>query len=426
MPLRTSEVFGLNTIVSEHSYIDRGDLDGQITKLANRNQHISLKGESKCGKSWLRQKNFPDAIVVQCRIEFSPIDLYRSILGQLDIHVKVTQETRFGAGLEFSGAREIGWKLLAKAEVNGRVSGEAGMSIERRPIGKDEKDLEFISRIILSSGRRVVIEDFHYLDSETQRHLAHDLKAMWDYGVYCVIIGVWVKRNYLSYLNPDLAGRIREINVFWSTEDLQQVIYKGCSNLNVEIAPRIIDSIVKDSFENVGLPQSLTLGTLDECGITEGKDTSQQCTESSDYETAALIYAEQLEAVFLEFARRVSSGIRNRKKSTGIYAHAIWAVFDSTDDELKDGIHVDEIFRRANARQPRIQKGNLKSILPRIDELQVDDRGKGLVVSCVSQSDSVAVVDRSVLFYRKYSTVEWPWRQIATAASDEELEQDAD
>lgn len=424
--LKVSEVFGLNTNLNPHSYVDRGSLDGEIKKLASRNQHICLKGESKSGKSWLRQKAFPDAIVVQCRIEFKPLDVFKAILAQMGIELKVSRSSEKAGSVEFSATAEAGWNIIAKAQGALKTVGSQSTNEERVPIGKNEHDLEFICDLIKASGKRVVVEDFHYLTADVQRNLAHDLKAMWDYGVYLTIIGVWVRRNYLTYLNPDLAGRIREISIYWSDEDLREVIRKGGEALNIEVARAVANRVVNDSFGNAGLLQSLMLGTLDEAGIEERKRTTQFCEDEAHYESAALIYAEQLEAVFLEFARRVSSGIRKRKKATGIYAHTMWAVFDSTDEELIKGVSVDTIFDRAHSRQSRIHKGNLKSIMPRIDGLQVDDRGKGLVVTYAEQSNSVAVVDRTVLFYRKYCTVAWPWQEIAEQAGEEEMSSDDD
>ena len=369
----------------------------------------------------LRQKNFPDAIVIQCRIEFTPTDIFRAILANLDISLEVSSSETRDARMELRGEGEYGWSLLGKikASIGTELSDTENSKYE--PIGRDVNDLEFVCAVIRESGRRVVIEDFHYLSGDAQRNLAHDLKAMWDFGIYVVIIGVWVKQNYLTYLNPDLAGRIREISIYWSHDDLREVVSKGCSHLKITISKQILDQIVIDSFGNVGLLQSLTIETLDEADIHQKSHRVQECTDIRFFEDAALSYAEQLEAVFLEFARRTSSGIRSRRGSTGIYAHTMWAVFDSEDDELIKGVNVNTIFDRASARQPRIQKANLRSILPRIDELQIDDRGKGLVVTFVEQSESVAVVDRSVLFYRKYSTINWPWHEIANAAADNEM-----
>ena len=61
-------------------------------------------------------------------------------------------------------------------------------------------------------------------------------------------------------------------------------------------------------------------------------------------------------------------------------------------------------------------KGNLKTILKKFKELQIDDRGKGVILSYDEPTDSIIVVDRGLLFYRKYTTRKWPWEEIALEA----------
>ena len=65
---KASEVFGMSNTVLPDSYVDRGALDDEVMALLGRPTHIALRGESKCGKSWLRQTVLPDALVVQCRL----------------------------------------------------------------------------------------------------------------------------------------------------------------------------------------------------------------------------------------------------------------------------------------------------------------------------------------------------------------------
>ena len=424
MNIETHEVFGVNTKINSYSYVDRGGLDLELQRMSQRNKHISLKGESKSGKSWIRQKNFPDANVVQCRLGFDTKDIYTALLSELDISLTVSKTSSLEGKMELSGNGEVGWKLLAKAQAGVNASFTKSGENARSPVGKDINDLSFICSIISKSGRRVVIEDFHYLGFDTQRDMAHDLKALWDYGVFVTIVGVWVKRNYLTNLNPDLAGRITEVSIYWTPEDLTQVIEKGTENLKVTIGDDIKEKLIHDCFGNVGLLQSLVLETLDHSKIERRQSNQQLADQISHFDTAALTYAEQLEAVYLEFGRRVSSGIRKRKGSTNIYAYTMAAIFSSSDRELIDGVNVDTIFERAQSRQRRVQKPNLKQILRRIDTLQIDDRGKGLVVTFVEQSNSVAVVDRTVLFYRKYCTVNWPWEEIIRENTESGFEAD--
>lgn len=53
---KVKDVFGISARILEDSYVDRGELDSEIRKYLSRDTHIALRGESKCGKSWLRQK----------------------------------------------------------------------------------------------------------------------------------------------------------------------------------------------------------------------------------------------------------------------------------------------------------------------------------------------------------------------------------
>lgn len=70
-----------------------------------------------------------------------------------------------------------------------------------------------------------------------------------------------------------------------------------------------------------------------------------------------------------------------RQNATGIYAHAVAVVLSASDDNLIRGVPLDRIFDSAHAREPRIQKGNLRTVLERIEELQVDPAGRGLIVA---------------------------------------------
>ena len=79
----TNEVFGISRNVHNLSYVDRANLDKKISKLLKRDNHIALKGASKTGKSWLRQKCIPDSIVVQSRLNMTVQDIYRNALSQL-------------------------------------------------------------------------------------------------------------------------------------------------------------------------------------------------------------------------------------------------------------------------------------------------------------------------------------------------------
>lgn len=422
---RTHEVFGVSNTVLVDSYVDRGELDEELGRYLARPEHVALRGASKCGKSWLRQTVLPEALTVQCRLNKTTLDIYRDALSQLEIKLEVesTKGTTWKGHVETQG--DLGVKLLARLGVRTAVDAERSGEATRQAVGHDISDLRFIADLLKQSNRRLVIEDFHYLSVTERRAFAFDLKALWDYGVFVVIIGVWSEQNMLLYLNPDLAGRVREVPIVWTPRDLRLVFERGGSALNLRFSDEIQARAIADCFENAGILQQLILGTLDEMGIEADAGREVLVDDIGALESAAMGYAEQLNALYQQFASRVSGGIRTRQNSTGIYAHAIAAVMAEPDDSLIRGVSIDRIFAVASAREPRIQKGNLHTVLDKIEQLQVDTDGRGLVLAYNEANRDVSVVDRQLLLYRKYSTVSWPWEElIATHAADSDFEAD--
>ena len=117
--------------------------------------------------------------------------------------------------------------------------------------------------------------------------------------------------------------------------------------------------------------------------------------------------------MYQQFAKILSNGIRQRGDSTGIYAYTMKAIVEASDEKLQQGFSRDEIFQITNSWEPRIQKGNLAIILRKLEELQVDSEYKGLVIGYDESTDSVFVVDRQLLFYRKHHQMKWPWEELA-------------
>ncbi len=207
MVKKTSDVFGISNTILYDSYIDRGEKDKLIQRYLARTTHIALRGESKCGKSWLRQKNIPKAIVVQCRYGKKVIDIYRDALSQLGINLILENENSSSIKGRIETQTEFGINILVKLKLISAIEGENVKKEKKKPVGKDINDLKFIADIINASGRRLVIEDFHYLSMKERENFAFELKALWDYGCFVVIIGVWSQSNMLLNLNPDLSGR---------------------------------------------------------------------------------------------------------------------------------------------------------------------------------------------------------------------------
>lgn len=415
--MKTHEVFGISPRLREASYVDRGNLDSELERLAARTTHVAVRGPSKSGKSWLRQKVLGDPLVVQCRLRKSLVDIYVDALSQLEIRMTVSESRSgvFKATVTASG--ELGVKLLSKIGLAGSLGVESSKASEETPVGHSIDDLRYVAEIIKQSGRQLVIEDFHYMATDTRRDFAFDLKTLWDYDVFVIIIGVWSETNLLLHLNPDLTGRVVEIAVDWSSEDLGRILEKGGQALNIEFSQAASRRLVELAYANAGVLQQLTLHSLDEAGIIARHVLNKQTLGDLDHvENAAMAYADQLNPVYQQFAKTVSAGIRARTDATGIYAHAMAVIMAASDESLIRGLHARTIFAEAHMRQERIQYGNLKTILEKLPELQVDDDGRGLILSYSAATEEISVVDRQLLLYRRYATVGWPWEDMIREA----------
>jgi hypothetical protein len=421
--VKTHEVFGIAPEVKEHSYVDRGDLDATFRRLIERKQtHVAIRGVSKAGKSWLRQRVLRDPIVVQCRLSYTTAEIYRDALARLDIQTTVERTVSSTFEGKITAAGEAGMMFIAKASGELEASASRASSVTQQVIGKNIHDLDFIASIIKASGRMLVVEDFHYLPVEEQRKFAFDLKTLWDYQTFVVVVGVWISENMLITLNSDLSDRIEEIAVTWSKSELKRVLKKGCDALNLNMSAPVADRLAEISYESVGLLQKLALRLLDdELGITESRPGEPISIDKlTAVDDAGMHVADQLNQLYQAFAKRVADGIRTRNNSTGIYAHAMAAVMAADDKDLTDGLSARAIFAAASAKQPRIQLGNLKIALGRIPELQVDKDGRGLVLAYDPTGEKVSAVDKQLLLYRKFATVKWPWEDLIKEIPDQD------
>lgn len=410
--VRCDQVFGVSTDILQDSYVDRGNLDEEIGIFLERDNHIALRGASKSGKSWLRKRKIPDAIVVQCRFKTTTVDIFTDALSQLGIKLVVSESTKDTIKGKVEATAQTGFDLIAKIKVKLGLESSQEEQVQGKRVGHDINDLRFISDILKESGKRLVIEDFHYLSVKDRKQFSSDLKAMWDYGCYVVVIGVWTSSNLLIALNDDLTDRVVELPVDWTDKELKDVLEKGGSVLNLEFSEQLKTMFVENCYKNVGLLQKLVLTFLDKSKIYTKQNQTTNLDDTDIFLTAAMTHAEQLDTRYQQFAKDVSSGIRKRKSTTGIYAYAMAIIVGADDSRLLNGLPLDQIFQTAVKRQPRIQKSNLRSVLQKLEQLQVDSDGRGLVIAFDESNDEVSVIDRRLLFYRKYVTISWPWEQL--------------
>jgi hypothetical protein len=413
------EVFGVSASIPQYTYVDRSGLDNRFKYSLQRDAHIVLHGGSKQGKTVLRRANLPEArsIVVQCRASTTCDNIYEQILAEIGVPVpSSTSDSSSKSGeVGAKAGASIGFPLFgAKASVSATDTAASASSTTSQIVGSGPGNLAFVSRAILDSGRRPIIEDFHYMPEDEKRKLAFDLKALWDMRSFFIVVGIWAEQNLLPYYNGDLSGRIDEIDVQWSNPELEQVLSKGEDALNIIIAAEIRNQMVADASQNVGLLQRIAEKLCIHCSIFatvgDGAYITSDNQESLDRCRGEICSEEA--SRYRQFADALSRGFKSSEESElKVYQNIARVCIDASDHDLREGLHYDTVYERVSNLNDRIRRSDLTAALQRLNRLQQDRQVSPLVLSYNEKSRYVQLVDRELLFYRKYGNPVWPWME---------------
>ena len=422
------DVFGISANVGSKSYVDRGGLDERFKRALASDRHVAVHGGSKQGKSWLRAKGLrdEDAIVVQCQPGSTAASLLREALGRLGVvaTLQMSKTRDIEGTLDFKGAVELG-KILAKAKVEGSVGATVSSSTttEVEPIGQTAADLLWVARTIVASSKRLVLEDFHYLDEKAQREFAFLLKAMGEYGMFVLVVGVWPRDHLLTYYNGDLDGRIDDIHLTWEDTELSQVLKQGADALKIEFDDALVDELVCEAFGSVGLLQRLAAQLCNSEGVhaTQHGIVRRRVAKGPSLEAAKQAVAEQMQGRFQTFADNFVRGMRRLPEGLEVYRHLLQAVTDASDQDLLQGIDSAALLQRILAQSggEGIRASDLTQALDRIDRLQVKIAVNPLVLTYNRSSRKLSLADRAFLFFRRHSSPQWPWGQDEPGISND-------
>lgn len=399
-----SEVFGISRGVPQYTYVDRSNLDERFRYLLGKDTHIVIHGASKQGKTVLRKKNLPETntVVVQCSIGRRIDSIYDEIL--LSIGANRPRRIRSASSARVESEAKVappGGQLSSKMEVADEHE------VLSDVVGTDT--LNYLATKIRESGKRIIIEDFHYLSEKEQQRMAFDLKALWDMGIFFVIVGVWAEQNLLTYYNGDLSGRVEEIDVQWSDYDLEKVITKGEQVLNVHFSDKLRDAFLKDANQNVGLLQRILEKYCYYADVRKTQEKHRVLSEEEPLHQARESICKEEERRYQQFFDAIQRGYRDSELK--VYKHVLRVVSVAEDKELKAGIPRDELLRRVKQYEPRIRLSDLSAALNKLNKLQVDRQVSPLVLSynSITSAPKLQLVDREFLFFRKYGHPSWPW-----------------
>jgi hypothetical protein len=388
----TNQVYGVSNELID-TYIERESVDEAFTKGLQKNKHIIVYGASKQGKTSLTNKHLNESnyIKVNCSPTASTLDIYNSIARQLDVEILEAKEVTTNIG----GEAKIGLKAKIRIPFFGGGDAETKAIVKgEKEDGKTFRVIDFnlalaqdLSELLrnLKFDKRIILENFHYLNEEVQKQLAIDLRIFEDYNILFIILGIWREKNRLAQFNGDLVDRVIEVPVEpWEKEDLRRIVQEGLPLLNVSFDDTV-DYIIDSCFDSVGVFQEI----CKEACYMGGYNETQSSLQVISKENVDDAIRKKLEDYSSRHTRCLESFIEQKARSSQeiplyIPYYFVKVLFNEPMENIIQGLK----------RKPLQEK--IKEIHHRSDDVRPSDMGyflKNLVSSQISKGISPPVFD---------------------------------
>jgi hypothetical protein len=260
---KLEEVFGVSAKPVQ-SYVERDEVDTRFREALASDKQVIVYGSSKQGKTALVSKHLPyeKHILVSLTPKTNVLDIYQTILSKGGVRIvagaieKNSSESNVSLGTKVKAQLPLFGGAEASAQGGVKAGSGAETKYEEVPINLELP--QHVADLLVRMGSRkwVILENFHYLNEDTQKQLAFDLRAFQELGLRFVVLGVWREKNRMAQFNGDLLDRIIEVPVEpWTSQDFRRVVVEGSKVLNVAFSPALIDSAVDASFSSIGVFQ---------------------------------------------------------------------------------------------------------------------------------------------------------------------------
>jgi len=401
---KTADVFGTSRDVPLN-YVIRKSADPVLVDSLTRDKHLVIFGSSKQGKTCLRKHviNEDDYIVVHCSNKWSISDINSSIL------------KKAGFELTQSSSKTTSGKLKIFAKLSAKIFGagaEGGAEAERElteekiktPLELDPEDVNDIIQALeaIKFSKYIVLEDFHYLSTETQKDFSVSLKAFHEESKFCfIIIGVWLEENRLTVYNGDLTGRIISINADkWEPAELQEVVNSGEKLLNIKFSEEFINEVIKECYGSVYILQEACYKCCIKYGINSTALKLVVVGNKNDAHDLILEVVDQQTGRFNSFITQFSDGFQTT--TLEMYKWLLCPVLISSIEDLNRGIRYSEItkiLKKFHPQKEQLNPGNITQALQACAALQVKKELKPIVLDYDQTNSRLRVVDSGFLIW---------------------------
>ncbi|USG65747.1 ATP-binding protein [Brevibacillus ruminantium] len=358
----SSEVFQ-PTSFPELTYVNRS-INGRDTYESRLSKALKTKGvltlitgSSKSGKTVLCHSVIPTDKIIEVsgsHIQKSD-DFWIQVaeILEMPLEVETTSQQTFENNFSGEAGAKAGVPLLA--DFSGKVTSGLKESDSETVKEKQQRSSNKIIDYLIRNEKVLVIDDFHYINSEVQKYISRILKSQIFYGLKAVVVSLPHRADDAIRLNPDLSGRVRYINIEpWTHEELRKIPKTGFDLLHVEIPDVFLDLLVKESITSPQLMQQNCLNLSFVLNIDEDTNITSIENEQSIFEAfeETTLDHENYEAVIRKLVIGPVQGRNNRTqynlrngKNLDIYHVVLFAL---AEDPPLVCIDIADIQRRIN------------------------------------------------------------------------------
>lgn len=401
---KTSDVFGITRDLPLN-YVERDSADNKLVENLTRGKHLVIFGSSKQGKTSLRKHALhdKDCIVVHCSNKWVVSDINHAIL------------KKAGFELTQSNSKSTTGKSKIFAKITAGIFGssaEGGAEAEREntnetitaPLELDPDDVNDIISALngIKFNKFIVLEDFHYLPTDTQKDFSVSLKAFHEESKYCfIVVGVWLEENRLTVYNGDLTGRVTSINADkWEDDELKMVITKGEKLLKIKFNSDFVSELLKQCHGSVYILQESCHQCCKDWNIHETQNEPIEIGDQTRVESIVSDVVAQQTGRFNSFITQFSEGFQ----STTLEMHKwlLFPVLTANISELRAGLRYSNIREKLEANHPSktdLNPGNLTQALQSTAALQVKKEIKPIILDYDQTNLRLRVVDSGFLIW---------------------------
>ncbi len=194
------------------------------------------------------------------------------------------------------------------------------------------------------------------------------------------------------------------------------MLLRGSEALNVTMSSSLRRELIRDAYGNVGTLQVLAEALCKEAGIFERQLDLAYLVPGPELARGREEIARGMRPRFQGFADAYVAGLRGLPDAErSVLQAAIETVCARPDEELLNGVLLEHVT--AAQGDVGVAHAELIGMLARVERFQSELEISPLVLTFNRHTQSLCLIDRRFLFYRKYGAPRWPWEEDAVDES---------